>query len=141
MPISKEEKIPKEAYLLFEEANQLKDLRAQPLAIQKYTEAIEIYPNFWEALDNRGLTKMDFAQVDFNQNKEAILDFEKSLLINPQSFVALFSIGECYFRLGEYNKALAKLQECLKIDPGNKDPEHKFTKQAIEDTKKRLNAK
>src|SRR5438105_3766937 len=60
-------------------------------AIGKYSEAIEISPTFWEALDNRGLSKMRCGLY-----AEAIPDLEQTAQINPESPLALVALIRCY---------------------------------------------
>lgn len=81
-------------------------------AIEEYTAAINLIPTFYEALDNRAFCKMDLERW-----REAIVDFELSLQVHPDSLLAEFSIGECYYRLGEFAKAKEQFEKCVKIDP------------------------
>ncbi|MEM7801896.1 MAG: tetratricopeptide repeat protein [Chloroflexota bacterium] len=69
-------------------------------AIDLYSQALEIFPSFHEALDNRGLTYMDIGDYAAAQR-----DFDQSLYINPQGLTAFLSKGECLLNLGERQKA------------------------------------
>ncbi len=84
-------------------------------AIAAYTKAIELLPTFYEAFDNRAFCKMDLGRWN-----EAMEDFRLSLQINPDSLLAEFSIGECYFRLGQYVRAKEQFEKCVKLDPSHK---------------------
>lgn len=84
-------------------------------AIEEYSKAIYLFPQFFQALDNRAFCKMDLYLWE-----EAIKDFQKSLLVNPKSFIAEFSMGECYIRLGNIVKAKEQFQKSFDIDPSNK---------------------
>jgi tetratricopeptide (TPR) repeat protein len=97
---------------LYNQANALCDQNEFEKAIELYTEAIDIYPYFFEAFDNRALTKMDLAQWD-----DSIHDFQQSLEIEPNNYTAIFSIGECWFKLGEYKKALSQFESASKLKP------------------------
>ncbi|MGN6419442.1 MAG: tetratricopeptide repeat protein [Pseudobacter sp.] len=83
-------------------------------AIEEYSKAIDLIPQFFEAFDNRAFCKMDLGFYE-----EAIEDFRQSLLINPDSFLAEFSIGECYFKLGDYFKAKEQFEIAARIEPAH----------------------
>ena len=112
----------------YNDGNDLSSQGEYEKALTKYTEAINLFPLFHEALDNRGLTYMDLGQWDI-----AILDFKDSLGINPDSFLAVFSIGECYFRLKDFQKALEHFKQALEIEP-----ENSIGKEWLENTEKIL---
>ncbi|MEO8405090.1 MAG: tetratricopeptide repeat protein [Chitinophagaceae bacterium] len=86
-------------------------------AIDAYSKAIDLVPTFFEAIDNRAFCKMDIGQWE-----EAIEDFKKSLLVNPGTVLAEFSIGECYFKMKEYSKAREKFEKAHEIDPSDPAP-------------------
>lgn len=69
-------------------------------SIQQYSEAIALFPLFFEAIDNRA-----FAHMDLGDFRTAIADFEASLQVNPEGHAAFFSRGECFLKLGEFDKA------------------------------------
>lgn len=81
-------------------------------AIQKYTQAIEVYPLFFEAIDRRAFTKMALGEF-----LDAIKDFEFSLMVNPDSVIAEFAIGECYFKLGDFEKAVEQFEHTARLYP------------------------
>ncbi|WP_051560202.1 tetratricopeptide repeat protein [Marinobacterium jannaschii] len=70
-------------------------------AISLYSTAIELFPLFYEAIDNRGFTFMDLGQYD-----KALNDFQQSLQVNPNGLTAYFSAGECLLKLGKYEDAM-----------------------------------
>lgn len=86
-------------------------------AIDEYSKAIDLFPQFFEAIDNRAFSKMDIGLF-----KEAIIDFELSLKENPNSMLAEFSIGECYFKMNDFENAKRKFEIAHEIDPNNKTP-------------------
>ena len=98
-------------------ANQLSKQNKFSEAIIEYDFAIDLFPLFYEAIDNKGLTKMDMGE--FN---EAIVDFEHSIILNPTNYIALFSKGECYEKLKEFDKAENVYREGL-----IKFPQHEAT--------------
>jgi tetratricopeptide (TPR) repeat protein len=99
---------------LYHEAYMLTNERKYAAAIEKYSKAIELIPEFHEAIDNRAFCKMDLGMW-----RDAIEDFMLSLQVNPGSLLAEFSIGECYYRLGEFAKAKEQFEKCVAIDPAH----------------------
>lgn len=92
-------------------ANKLAETKQYELAIDEYSKAIDLVPQFFEAIDNRAFSKMDLARWT-----EAIEDFRMSLAVNPNSLLAEFSIGECYFKLKDYERAKKQFQNAVSID-------------------------
>lgn len=95
----------------YREAYYLTDHKQYETAIEKYTKAIELIPNFFEAVDNRAFCKMDMGLW-----ADAIEDFKLSLTINPNSFLAEFSIGECLLHLKDYENAALRFEKASEID-------------------------
>lgn len=103
----------------------LTDERRHMDAIDSYSKAVDLIPNFFEAIDNRAFCKMDLGHWD-----EAIEDFRESLEVNPDSVLAVFSIGECYLKMGNYPKAKEQFEKAIALDP---------THQASKDFLKKVN--
>ncbi len=83
-------------------------------AISAFDEALDLFPLFFEALDNKG-----FSYMDLGEWNNAIACFEGSLAINPRSFIAEFSIGECFYHSENFQKALSSFERALSIEPEN----------------------
>jgi len=86
-------------------------------AIDSYSKAIDLLPIFYETIDNRAFCKMDIGLW-----ADAIEDFQESLEVNPGSLLAEFSIGECYLKLGNYQKAKEQFEKAIVIDPTHPAP-------------------
>jgi len=69
-------------------------------AIKWYSTAIDQFPLFFEAIDNRA-----FVYMDRGQYAMAIRDFQQSLEVNPTGLTAFFTIGECLMQLDRYDEA------------------------------------
>lgn len=95
----------------------LSDEKKHLEAIDSYSKAIDLFPPFFEAIDNRAFCKMDLGLWH-----EAIEDFRFSLEQNPVSLLAEFSIGECYFKLGDFNQAKQQFEKAREIDPAHPAP-------------------
>ncbi len=98
----------------FNEASRAGDLKDHKKAIDLYSEVVDLFPPYYEAIDNRAFERMNLGQ--FN---EAIQDFQESLRINPKGFTATFSIGDCYMRLGKIQEAFDWVKKSQAIDPKN----------------------
>lgn len=92
-------------------------------AIYHFSNALNTYPGFFEAADNRGLARMALGELN-----EAIKDFEFSTMINPESHISFFCIGECYFHLGEMEKAKESFGKALEIKPDDEVTEEFLSK-------------
>lgn len=99
----------------YQEGYRLTDEHKHLEAIDAYSKAIDLFPSFFEAIDNRAFCKMDLGLWE-----EAIEDFKLSLEENPNSFLAEFSIGECYFKMGDHEKAKIQFEIAKQINPEEK---------------------
>ena len=101
----------------YQTALKLTDENKHSEAIDAYSKAIDLVPSFFEAIDNRAFCKMNK-----DMWTEAIKDFENSLIVNPDSFLVEFSIGECYIKLQDYEKAKIQFEKAHQIDPKHEAP-------------------
>jgi tetratricopeptide (TPR) repeat protein len=85
-------------------------------AIKEYSTAIDIFPLFYEAIDNRAFTHMELGDYAM-----ALQGFEESLRINSSGNSAFFSRGECLMKLGRIEEAAAVFQEGAERFPEHKD--------------------
>lgn len=75
-------------------------------AIAEYGKAIDLFPLFYEAIDNQALTFMELGEF-----RQALSGFEESLRVNPEGVTAFFSKGECLMKLGDLKAAAAVFKE------------------------------
>ena len=81
-------------------------------AIQLYSEALEINPNFAEAYTNRGN-----AYGKLRQYKPAIQDFNKSIEINPNFDRAYYNRGLVHDELGQTERAIQDYSKAIELNP------------------------
>ncbi|MHC4183261.1 MAG: tetratricopeptide repeat protein [Planctomycetota bacterium] len=62
-----------------------------------------------------------------HRNKDAIDVFRKELAKNPDDANIHYHMGISYFKLREYDRAIAKLEDALKIRPDFSDARHQLT--------------
>lgn len=96
-------------------------------AIEEYSKAIELFPLFFEAVDNRAFTYMELALYEY-----ALRDFEVSLYLNPDGMSAFFSKGECLLRLGKLTAAEEIFSEGISRFPEHAASFQQFLQQAQE---------
>ncbi|MGB0525073.1 MAG: tetratricopeptide repeat protein [Flammeovirgaceae bacterium] len=90
-------------------------------AIQDYNKTIELNPTDPDTYYNRGHIKKELGNY-----QEAIQDFSLSIkYCNNDCEYKYNQRGYCYFKLGEYEKAIADWESMKSIDP-NHYPEHDY---------------
>lgn len=98
----------------FDEAGELKERGSLAEAEDLYRKAIELDPEFCDAMDNLG-------QLLRQQNKinEAIGWYQKSLEIAPENPVAIQNLALAYNLQGKTEKALEQYQRLTEVAPEN----------------------
>ncbi len=107
--------IVREANAHYLRGNELCEQGRKQEGIAEYDAAVELFPLFFEAIDNRAFTHMELGNF-----REALNDFEQSLRVNPDGPAAFFSKGECLMRLGELAAAEAIFAEGVERFPEKK---------------------
>ena len=109
------QEIVRQANAHYLRGNELCEQGRKEEGIAEYDAAVELFPLFFEAIDNRAFTRMELGNF-----QEALDDFEQSLQVNPDGEAAFFSKGECLMRLGELAAAEAIFAEGMERFPGKK---------------------
>lgn len=86
-------------------------------AYDAYTSLLEDDKDFWQGWFNRGLLLMKKGKY-----KEAIRDFENTLIRNPQMADAQNEIGVAFFKLKKYNDAWSAFYKAHEINNRNQLP-------------------
>lgn len=103
--------IAKYAKRFYQQAFELTNQNNFIRAIEKYSKAIELLPNFYEAIDNRAMTFMDIGKWE-----KAIEGFQQSLKVKPDGYHALFGIAVCYNQLNENDQAIDAYSKAIELD-------------------------
>ena len=69
-------------------------------AVTHFRRAIEVYPNFIQALSNLGA-----ALNKLGQSKQALPHLKKALALDPEFAVAYFNLGNAHFAVGNLDEA------------------------------------
>jgi len=86
-------------------------------AIEAYTKAIQLDPNYAEAHYNRGLSYSSKGQYD-----KAVEDYSRAIIINPNYTDAYYRRGRTYYSKVQYDKAIDDFNKVISIDPNYHDP-------------------
>ncbi len=115
---------PKNTSFLLQRGAHFLRLEQEGKAIVDFTEALEIDPHFTKALIYRGITHFQ------NERFQPALDDFQLILKKDPTFVDLhLSMAQCYYGLGDKNKAAQYLQLYRK---STKDPEGAQKADALE---------
>lgn len=104
--------IPKAARKAYEQGMKLqKDKRWQD-ALAQFNEAIQLYPNYFQALTERGDLLMQN-----NNLAEAEADFARALQLNAKYAPAWRSIGYCQIQQKKFAAAVTNLENAFVLEP------------------------
>lgn len=91
---------------------QAMDRREMTQAIDHFTRAIALDPQFAEAYNQRAIAHYLLEHCD-----QSIADCEKTVELMPCHFGAWAGLGHCHAHAGRFNKALEYYQKALSINP------------------------
>src|SRR3972149_4143640 len=81
-------------------------------AIEAYTKAIQLDPNYAFAYGNRGNAYADKGQYD-----RAIEDYNKAIALDPNDAPAYYNRGNAYYNKGQHDRAIEDYNKAIAIDP------------------------
>ena len=81
-------------------------------AINSWTKAININPNYIEALNGLGNALLKLKKID-----QSILNFEKAIKINPNYYEAYCNLGSALLKLGKHKEAITNFEKVIEIKP------------------------
>jgi hypothetical protein len=94
------------------------DLGEYQKAIEYYSEAIRLNPEYVVAYNNRGS-----AYYFLGQYERAIEDFDEAIRLNPEYVVAYINRGMAYYNLDQYLLAMVNYNEAIRLDSDGERPE------------------
>ena len=104
--------VPKPARKAYEQAVKLQKEKHPQEALAQFNQALELYPNYFQALTERGDLLMQ-------QNKmaEAEADFTRALQLNAKYAPAWRSIGYCQLQQKKFAAAVTNLENAFALEP------------------------
>jgi len=103
---------PEAAILANENGKELYHLGLYEEAEKMFSEAIQLHPDYPDALHNRGLIYFYAGYFD-----HALTDFNAALRIKPNHADYLYSRGGAYLGKGDIDKAIADWEAVIRIEP------------------------
>lgn len=94
------------------EGNQLKKSGNHNLAIEKYTRALQLYPEYVPALNQIG----EIYEVNAQDN-EAISVYQKAIESSPNNPRSHWRLAELYSKKGDLDKAINSYQVAVRLKP------------------------
>lgn len=83
-------------------------------AIELYTQALAVNPNYADAYINRGLAQVTAVNYD-----AAISDYTQAITLDPKKPLSYVARGNAYFDLEKYQKAIDDYTQVIILDPNN----------------------
>jgi tetratricopeptide (TPR) repeat protein len=90
------------------------ELQEYRLAVQYYLKALEIKPDFVQALYGLAKTYMAMDRVP-----EAIVKLEKAVSLSPDSAILYFELAGAYALNRDYTKAISAYHKVVELDPNS----------------------
>jgi tetratricopeptide (TPR) repeat protein len=81
-------------------------------AIEEYTQAIRLHPNYASSYHNRGV-----AYQNKGDNDTAIADYTQVIRLDPNHAVAYYNRGNAYRKKGDNDTAIADYNQAIRLDP------------------------
>lgn len=106
-----DQNVPAQAKKEFEKATSLANDGKALEAIERYKQAIEIYPPYLMARNDLGVQYLKLKQLD-----EAIEQFEAAIDIGPKAFNPRLNIGIALVEKKRFTDAIDQINEALSID-------------------------
>jgi tetratricopeptide (TPR) repeat protein len=106
------QEIPKQARQAYEKGLKFQKDNQAEKALASFNQAIEIYPEYFQALTDRGNLLMQY-----NKLPESLTDFERALQINPKYSPALRGAAYCNIQHRKYEQAIVQLEKSIAYEP------------------------
>jgi tetratricopeptide (TPR) repeat protein len=104
--------IPKQALKAYEQGLKLQKDNKGDQALSAFNQAVELYPEYFQALTERANLLMGR-----NQLTEAATDFERALRLNEKFVPALRGLGYCQIQQKQFEAAVSNLERAFVLEP------------------------
>jgi tetratricopeptide (TPR) repeat protein len=88
------------------------DRKDYTTAIDEFTAAIRLDPNYADAYYYRGI-----AYYENKDHDRAIADYTQAIKLNPNYALAYYNRGNAYYRKNDYDRAIADYTQAIKLNP------------------------
>jgi tetratricopeptide (TPR) repeat protein len=105
-------KVPSKARKEFEKAQEAFNNGKMDEAKSRANKAVELYPNFAEALTLRGIL-----EINAKENEQGQADLQKAIQLDPNYGVAYFAMGAALNQAGKFDDAVRTLERGVSIKP------------------------
>jgi tetratricopeptide (TPR) repeat protein len=105
--------IPRQARRNYDQGVRFQKENQPDKAMVEFNHAIELYPDYFQALTDRAQLYMSR-----NQLAEAEADFNRSLKINEKYAPSLRGAGYCQIQQRKFEDAVATLEKAIALEPG-----------------------
>jgi tetratricopeptide (TPR) repeat protein len=104
--------IPKAARKAYDQGAKLQKENQSEKALIAFNQAVELYPEYFQALTERANLLMDRSKLT-----EAAADFERALRLNDKYVPALRGLGYCQIQQKQFEAAVSNLERAFVIEP------------------------
>lgn len=104
--------IPKAARKAYDQGIKLQKENQREKALTAFNQAIELYPEYFQALTERANLLMGAGDL-----AEAAADFERALRLNQKYVPALQGLGYCQIQQKHFEAAVSNLERAFVIEP------------------------
>jgi tetratricopeptide (TPR) repeat protein len=104
--------IPKPALKAYEQGLKLQKENKGEQALNAFNQAIELYPEYFQALTERANLLMGSGKLT-----DATTDFERALRLNDKYVPALRGLGYCQIQQKQYEVAVSNLERAFVMEP------------------------
>jgi tetratricopeptide (TPR) repeat protein len=104
--------VPKPALKAYEQGLKLQKENKGEQALTAFNQAVELYPEYFQALTERANLLMGRGQLT-----EAAADFERALRLNDKYVPALRGLGYCQIQQKQFEAAVSNLERAFVIEP------------------------
>ena len=98
----------------YDKGNDYIDEEKYQLAIDEFTTAILLNPNYTNAYNNRG-----FAYDGLGQHQRAIENYDKAIQLDPDYADTYYNRGAAYDELGQDQRAIQDYDKAIQLEPNN----------------------
>ncbi len=107
------ENFPENAYLFYSNRGwSRRELGDYVGAIQDFTKAVQLNPNFAEAYSNLGVVRSQLGQYD-----EALAQCNKAIRLRPSDARTYYIRGLAFSNLGHYSQAITDFSKAVELNP------------------------